>query len=491
MVGLSLKVSFTLMLFLACLANLSAQVSPLVVDTFFNDNFSCKSYGSHFYIINNKFSKIEQANFENTYKADSTAIELIALNSITKEKNETQLRSKKDTILLNLPYRPFLDFEGKTLLYCAHYLDSITNLAASTLDFYKHICIIKFDTLTKSYKEYRLINYDTGISLVYGNKLVHHDSICYTQVVNRQGKAWLAKYNLNTGMMLDTIGLFQIQLGYLMIQADFLNDSVISIFVNPIQQINLNTMQVFVKPVLTYTTPDAVILPSSLEFNSSDTSYVAGGADGYDYRVTRYGNNNIAKLLYRVPINQQKPVDKFVTSAESFTHTGRGNYFVAVRPLAEIDTFAVAYGTKTNGHKWLKLFSGPINSKIIWVSAEADSFGNCLVLIEVNDSINGGFDSYYLLIDSLGMPIYPLSIQLPQAKDKTIAIYPNPTQTYFNLDLSPNEKVSVIRLLDYHGKQVRSYSTSTNCKVEDLPRGVYFVEVIIDNQKFMSRLLLE
>jgi Secretion system C-terminal sorting domain len=470
----------------------NAQAQPLVVDSFINAIFGATSFKGNYYLLNNKLSKADQANFQNIYDADSTALELLLLNKRSMSKTAIKLKSKKDTVLVSVPPRAFTDYEQKNLFYCALLADSVTNLAYGTVDFYKNICILKFDTLNYKYLEYRLINYDTGITLAYGNKLIHHDSILYTEVVNKAGKAWLAKYNLNTGLMIDTVSLFQIQLGYLYIQADFLNDSTISLFVNPIQQINVNTMQNHVKNVITFQNANAVVLPKRLELIPHDSSYVTGGGDNSKYKVIRIDNGNVGKIVYEIPFAQTAGFSNFYAANEAFCYTSTGGYFVGIRSYLEQDTFALAYGTRQQGHIWIKTYTVPDEQLIMFVTTEADENSNCLVILTVRDAVNvSGYNAYYLMVDSNGLPLYPLSIELPQSKYKSIALYPNPTHSVFNLDLSPNEKVSEIRLLDYHGKQVRTYASATNCSVADLPRGVYFVEVMIDNQKFMSRLLLE
>ena len=71
-----------------------------------------------------------------------------------------------------------------------------------------------------------------------------------------------------------------------------------------------------------------------------------------------------------------------------------------------------------------------------------------------------------------------------------ISIYPNPAHAYIHVETMYTSSVQCIDLYDITGHKVLS-STETEINVTTLPKGVYFVTVFTENQKFVERIVIE
>jgi type IX secretion system substrate protein len=126
-----------------------------------------------------------------------------------------------------------------------------------------------------------------------------------------------------------------------------------------------------------------------------------------------------------------------------------------------------------------------------------------------NDPNNGGFS--LLLQDSVVLPTFNwgsqdhfplyflindnpnLSVEEKVGSFTDVQIYPNPTNNQFTVEIDGNHSSSVqLVLMDISGKVMQQLTTTTNKTVlnlQELPRGVYFLEVLSNSQKVTKKII--
>ncbi len=80
----------------------------------------------------------------------------------------------------------------------------------------------------------------------------------------------------------------------------------------------------------------------------------------------------------------------------------------------------------------------------------------------------------------------------------SINLYPNPAQNSVNLDLSNfNQKISTVKVMDNIGQEINNYNQSDfsgkiyNIPLNNLPDGLYFVNIISDNKVFSKKFTIQ
>jgi ELWxxDGT repeat protein len=69
-----------------------------------------------------------------------------------------------------------------------------------------------------------------------------------------------------------------------------------------------------------------------------------------------------------------------------------------------------------------------------------------------------------------------------------IAIYPNPATDYVDIKLNSNEKVVKVMIYDANGRLISTHNSSS-INVQQLPTGIYFLNIITDLKKYNSKLI--
>ena len=72
----------------------------------------------------------------------------------------------------------------------------------------------------------------------------------------------------------------------------------------------------------------------------------------------------------------------------------------------------------------------------------------------------------------------------------TIPVYPNPAHAIIFVGANNDSPVQHIELYDITGRKVLT-STDTEINVSELPKGVYFVTVFIENQKIVEKIIVK
>ncbi len=75
----------------------------------------------------------------------------------------------------------------------------------------------------------------------------------------------------------------------------------------------------------------------------------------------------------------------------------------------------------------------------------------------------------------------------------TISIFPNPTNSFTTINFSEQQKHTIIKIIDVHGKEIKIVNfTGSQFQIEkgELREGIYFVQIIDDKRNTMSRKII-
>lgn len=135
-----------------------------------------------------------------------------------------------------------------------------------------------------------------------------------------------------------------------------------------------------------------------------------------------------------------------------------------------------------------------INSQLVNVSINAQGIfiNNARITIADIPADNGVVH----VINAVLIPANTLDAQNLTDVFPQIKIYPNPASSEVVLDLSQlNNKVNGLRILDTNGKMVLNERVQNNqmnrINIENLSSGLYFVEMIIENEVYVSKLMVQ
>jgi hypothetical protein len=116
------------------------------------------------------------------------------------------------------------------------------------------------------------------------------------------------------------------------------------------------------------------------------------------------------------------------------------------------------------------------------------------------DSIPAGFTCTVYLTDQVWdttcMFSYPMSctVGIPElAFADMISLYPNPVDDHFSISLPASGELVQIRLIDVLGKERRKLNTSEtilNISRDDLPQGMYFVEISSGGKRAVRKVVI-
>lgn len=133
----------------------------------------------------------------------------------------------------------------------------------------------------------------------------------------------------------------------------------------------------------------------------------------------------------------------------------------------------------------------------------ADQSGASVHNYTTNDQLAGVSSNivYYRLriVDESGKFVYskvvPVKLDLPET---SFSVYPNPVDSYTILNLLSNKQTTgMLRLIDNSGRQILTRTITVNNgansivldQLDNLPRGLYIVQVLLDNNLYNQKLL--
>jgi hypothetical protein len=183
--------------------------------------------------------------------------------------------------------------------------------------------------------------------------------------------------------------------------------------------------------------------------------------DNYDNSIC-YTNNN---TVYNSPDVYYLYVPQ--TSNEIITASLCGSSF---------DTYISAYDTQGNNLAFNDDACGPQSE------------------IEVDLT---GIDSVYIIVEGWGTEsgAYTLNISentagVSKLNSKNINLYPNPTHQSFIIDGAIQAKISIYSLNGDLVKSINNYN-GTSININDLPKGIYFIQVLMDKTTITKKLTIQ
>ncbi len=76
--------------------------------------------------------------------------------------------------------------------------------------------------------------------------------------------------------------------------------------------------------------------------------------------------------------------------------------------------------------------------------------------------------------------------------DQTVSIYPNPVRDKLVVNISENKEIQDIEIFNQFGQKIGNYYWDGNSlNVSTLEKGMYFLMLIVDNQKIIERFIVE
>jgi hypothetical protein len=114
---------------------------------------------------------------------------------------------------------------------------------------------------------------------------------------------------------------------------------------------------------------------------------------------------------------------------------------------------------------------------------------------DLTDSSIGEQRLWVVKLDSVGCQIINCSVGVEDniSEDVKILVYPNPSNTIVNFELSETSKSAELFLFDVTGKKVlvqKMNSYSTQIDVSGYPKGIYFYQLIHHKERFSGKLVI-
>ena len=260
-------------------------------------------------------------------------------------------------------------------------------------------------------------------------------------------------------------------------------------------------------------TPGTYILAIAEEEQGTSTWYYVGGTN-YTNPVNIdvvaaplspdiYENNNSQSTAYNLPVNWTVNSGKSSSNGSNIhiatdvdfykiTLAGGYNYTITARvddlhSNATTNTYSVDVVWSYNaGSGWSAAFDSTMPGNITLN-------GGGTVTFQVSPYFTGQTGTYLLDINisrTSGTGINEIA-----GGNKLLEIYPNPANNYLTLKYSEGNHSNNVQIINYLGQLVRnikspSSSSIENIDVSNLPAGVYYIEAIIDNQKYSSKFII-
>lgn len=167
-----------------------------------------------------------------------------------------------------------------------------------------------------------------------------------------------------------------------------------------------------------------------------------------------------------------------------------------------IDAEDITTGAPIDKSLWPNVFAGPKDNVLVmpnWKLRFVTSFDDFGTAIAPENSYmyhchllpheDKGMMGQFVVWDGIS------NVEAPLNPDKTLVLYPNPAGEILYLD-GANDKPSQIRIFNLQGQLLSErvlspFEGQTSFSVEDIPRGLVFVEWITDEGRFRSKVILQ
>lgn len=150
----------------------------------------------------------------------------------------------------------------------------------------------------------------------------------------------------------------------------------------------------------------------------------------------------------------------------------------------------------TNAHEIEKIDINNSAASLDFVGSQTtyqDTFNGTPYLANFRDVVLIG-NTLYMTLEEQGkvLTLTNATLEASNFSKENIKIYPNPTNSILNLDLSNEIEVDKVVIIDITGKIVLQQNQNlVQINVEKLEKGLYIIEVYSQNNKFTSKFIKE
>jgi plastocyanin len=141
------------------------------------------------------------------------------------------------------------------------------------------------------------------------------------------------------------------------------------------------------------------------------------------------------------------------------------------------------------------------SSDATWCTVTSSGTGNGTIVATYNANSTTSERTANISVSVSGLP--PVVVQvlqdgstvgIPESNSVSIRVYPNPAKDVVKISLDNNSDNTRVSLIDMTGKTIIDRyvpkNNEINLNVADLPRGYYFVKILLNNEMIIRRVIL-
>jgi len=245
------------------------------------------------------------------------------------------------------------------------------------------------------------------------------------------------------------------------------------------------------------------LIPSAVPFQKIKASRVHSLAIKDDGTLWSWGNNDFGQLGDNTIIYKSNPT-KIGTDTNWQSISGAGFHSVAQKTTGTIWTWGrnssgqlgdntlidkkvpMQIGTATN---WSNLQAG------IYYTLARSTIGFFTYLSTWGKNDYGQLGDGTLINKSVPTSVYScniLGLGVENTAENNFTVYPNPTKSILMIQNNTNTKIKKIKIIDSSGKIVKEEKEQYNSiNVENLPAGVYHLQILSDGKPIQKKFIKE
>lgn len=248
----------------------------------------------------------------------------------------------------------------------------------------------------------------------------------------------------------------------------------------------------------TFSTVSAASTPYAADFPNANFAYKiisAGAPDYYEYfnrtastfeklgsKDSDYTDQLIdTSIIFNFPYNYQSTFTDTYANAQD----PPGGYTITIT-YDGYGTLITPYDTHTNviRRKSVEVDGNGTYTDYTWYTTNPAKI--VMAMGFYDNPTDNQFSNYTQFLSSTNLSINE------NKKSNFVSIYPNPTNSILNLDLSNKIGINKILVIDITGKTVLQQNQNTSqINVEKLAKGLYVIEIYSENGKFSNKFIKE
>lgn len=239
---------------------------------------------------------------------------------------------------------------------------------------------------------------------------------------------------------------------------------------------------------------------TSASWTTTESSYHSATKSITDSEGTDYSDNANTSISLINPINLTDVENPKLSFWAKWNIENNWDYVQLLISTNNGTTWTPISTNKTNPGEGSNqpngepLFDGVSN----WVENTVDlsSFINQSVKFKFELHSDGSVteDGFYFddftILSTLSSP----TTEVNELTVSSIKIFPNPTNTFFTIEVPQNINITKIELVDITGKTINSFYNKINkvkINIDNISKGIYFVNIVSENNIFTKKLIIE